>query len=255
MSSDSRDEGEVPNYAYPVLKLFPPFPTEIAILCHRAGTYDIFSLGVRVGPSPLTKMNKVELFLMKTLILQIGFRLPSNAFSRMYLYWVQTVTENYFEIKYSLYVVDLVFRDFIDNFRNIGGAQRIKARINFQDELFNLEQTGLALLNRTSRFEPPIMVSCQYASRENNIYDYANREPKTACVNYGLLTHISEIKNNLGIDTGIVQNNLVLTCKNTMISISCEHMHWSSMVPPLLPSAWKLLEVDLMFPCYLKRRF
>ena len=26
---------------------------------------------------------------------------------------------------------------------------------------------------------------------------------KTTCVNYGLLTRISEIKNNLGIDTGI----------------------------------------------------
>ncbi len=49
------------------------------------------------------------------------------------------------------------------------------------------------------------MVFCQHASHEIRIYDYANREPKTACVNYGLLTHISEIKNILGIDLGIVQ--------------------------------------------------
>ncbi len=48
------------------------------------------------------------------------------------------------------------------------------------------------------------MVFCQHASHENRIYDYANREPKTACVNYGLLTHISEIKNNLDIETGIM---------------------------------------------------
>ncbi len=32
MSSDSKDEGEVPNYAYLVLRTFPPFPTEIALL-------------------------------------------------------------------------------------------------------------------------------------------------------------------------------------------------------------------------------
>jgi hypothetical protein len=48
------------------------------------------------------------------------------------------------------------------------------------------------------------MVFCQYAGREIKTHDYANLEPKTACVNYGLLTHIFEIKHNLGIDAGIV---------------------------------------------------
>ena len=67
----------------------------------------------------------------------------------------------------------------------------------------------MTLLNRTRGFEPPAMVFCQYTSREINIYDYANREPKIACVNYGLLTRISEIKNNLGIDTSIVPKNVV----------------------------------------------
>ena len=71
-------------------------------------------------------------------------------------------------------------------------------------ELFNLEQSGLALPNRGS-FETPPMVFCQYVGQEIIIYDYGNRKPKTACVNYGLLTHISEVKNNLGIDTGIVK--------------------------------------------------
>ena len=47
------------------------------------------------------------------------------------------------------------------------------------------------------------MVFCQYASREMKIYDSENRALKTACLSYGLLTHISKIKNNLGIDTSI----------------------------------------------------
>ena len=96
----------------------------------------------------------------------------------------QNVIENYSEILYSLYVANVLFREFIDNFRNIGGAQTIVARIIFQVELFNLEQSGMALLNRTSRFKPPAMVFCHYASQEIKIYDNANREPKTAFVNY-----------------------------------------------------------------------
>jgi hypothetical protein len=31
MSSDSTYEGEVPHYAYPVLRIFPPSPAEIAL--------------------------------------------------------------------------------------------------------------------------------------------------------------------------------------------------------------------------------
>ncbi len=31
MSSNSTDEGEAPHYAYMVLRIFSPFPTEIAI--------------------------------------------------------------------------------------------------------------------------------------------------------------------------------------------------------------------------------
>ena len=50
MSSDSTDEGGVPHYAYPVLRIFPPFRTEIAVLCHHAKTNDIFFLpGGRVS--------------------------------------------------------------------------------------------------------------------------------------------------------------------------------------------------------------
>ena len=132
-------------------------------------------LGGRVGTSPLTKMNRVEIFSLETPVLHIGFRLPTDVFSTMYLYWEQIVTENYYGNKYSLYVVDVVFRDFINSFRNVGGAQTIVAEINFQEELFNLEQSGKVLPNRTRRFEPSPIVYCQYASREIIIRDYANR--------------------------------------------------------------------------------
>ena len=57
----------------------------------------------------------------------------------MYLYWEQTVTENYHGIKYSLYVADVSFRDFINSFRNVGGAQAVVSNIKFQEELFKLE--------------------------------------------------------------------------------------------------------------------
>jgi hypothetical protein len=67
-----------------------------------------------------------------------------------------------------------------------------------------LEHFAAHLVSRTSWFEPPKVVKCQYADNDIKIYDYENKEPKTACVDYGLLVHISEIKNHLGIDTGIV---------------------------------------------------
>jgi len=107
-------------------------------------------------------MNRVEIFLMEIVRLQIRFRLPTELFSRMYLYWEQSVSENCFEVTYSLYVANVVFRDFIDSFRNIGCAQNMVARIKFLEELFNVEQSRRALLNRTYRFEPPSMVFCQH---------------------------------------------------------------------------------------------
>ena len=91
-------------------RVAPPFPTNNAILCHHAETNNIFLPGGRVGPITFTKVNKVEIFLLETLVLQIGFRLPSDISSTMYLYWEQIVTENYYEVKYSLYVVDVQFR-------------------------------------------------------------------------------------------------------------------------------------------------
>ncbi len=77
MTSDSTDEGEVPHYACLVLRIVSPFPTEITILCHHAEANDIFLLGGRVGPSLFSKLDKVDIFLLETLILQIGFRLLS----------------------------------------------------------------------------------------------------------------------------------------------------------------------------------
>ena len=135
MPSDSIDnEGEVPHYAYLVFRLFPPFPTKIAVLCHHAKTNEIFLPGERAGPSPSTRMKSIELFLVETLVLQIEFRLPFDLFNTLYLYWEQAVTTNYHGIKYYLYVADVIFRDFIDSFRNVGGAQAIVANFKFQEE-------------------------------------------------------------------------------------------------------------------------
>ena len=66
----------------------------------------------------------------------------------MYLYWEQTITENYHCIKYSLYFSDVSFRDFVNCFRNVGGAQAIVSNIKFQEESFKLEQSGKPLPNR-----------------------------------------------------------------------------------------------------------
>jgi hypothetical protein len=48
------------------------------------------------------------------------------------------------------------------------------------------------------------MSRCQYSNREIEVRDYENREINTACFDYGMLTHVSEIKISLGIDTCIV---------------------------------------------------
>ena len=79
-------------------------------------------------------------------------------FSRIYMYLEQTVIEKYYGIKYSLYVADIAFTNFINRFRNVGGSQAIATDINFEDKLFTLEQSGKAIPNRTNRFEPPSMV-------------------------------------------------------------------------------------------------
>ena len=48
------------------------------------------------------------------------------------------------------------------------------------------------------------MDKCQNACCEIPVFDYKCREPKTTSVDYGLLVPTSEIKNNIGTDTGIV---------------------------------------------------
>ena len=98
----------------------------------------------------------------------------------------------------------MVFRDFINSFRNVGAAQAVVANIKFQEELFRLEQSGKPLPNRTIKFGIPSIARGQYSNKEIKVHDYGNQEPKTACIDYDILTHISEIKNNLGIDIGIV---------------------------------------------------
>ena len=67
-----------------------------------------------------------------------------------------------------------------------------------------MEHSASNLVSRTELFKPPKVLKCQYLNTDIKVYDYGNREPKTACVDYGQLVPISEIKNNLGIDIGIV---------------------------------------------------
>jgi methionyl-tRNA formyltransferase len=107
-----------------------------------------------------------------------------------------------------LYVANVGFNNFIDSFRNVGGAQSIVAKIIFQEKLFNLEQSGKALPNRTRLFKPPPTTRCQSTSKEMKFCDYENLESKTASVAYGLLTHMFEIKDNLSIDTGTVSKSV-----------------------------------------------
>ena len=71
MYSDSIDEGEVPHYAYLVLRIFPLSPTEIAVLCHHAKTNDVFLPGGRVGPSSFSKISKVDISFLEALIIQM----------------------------------------------------------------------------------------------------------------------------------------------------------------------------------------
>ena len=160
MSSDYVDEGEIPHFAYLVLRAFPPSPTEIAVLCHHAETNDMFLPSGRIGSSPITRMNKVKIFLVETLVLQIGFRLLFDLFSIVYFYWEQTVTKNNNGINYSMYVVDLSFRDFIMSFRNVGGAQAVVPNIKFQEKLFKLEPSGKPIPNRIRIFEIPLIAHC-----------------------------------------------------------------------------------------------
>ena len=104
----------------------------------------------------------------------------------MHLYWEHDVFDEYELVKYSNYIMNVGFRDFIEKFRNIGGgAHAIVSNINFQEELFNFEHFAANFVSRTELFEPPKMVKCQYTHTDIKFYDYENREPKTACVYYG----------------------------------------------------------------------
>jgi hypothetical protein len=108
-------------------------------------------------------MKRVEIILLETLILQIGFILPFDIFSTMNLCWEQTVTQNCYGIKYFVYIY-VACRDFINRFKNVGGAQAVVANLNFKEESFNLEQSRKPLPNYPRRFQPPSMVLCQYSS-------------------------------------------------------------------------------------------
>jgi hypothetical protein len=122
--------------------------------------------------------------------------------------------------------MDVSFRDFIEKFRNIGGAKAIVSNINFQEELFNLEHSATNLIrSRTKLFEPPKMVKCQYANSYIKFFDYENREPRRACVNYGLLVPISLKLGTIWVLTpALCQRSLVSLYRNMTINTKCGHM-------------------------------
>ena len=47
--------------------------------------------------------------------------MPFNQFNKMHLYWEKDVFDEYEPVKYSIYIMDVGFRDFIEKFRNNGG--------------------------------------------------------------------------------------------------------------------------------------
>ena len=69
ISSHFTDEVKIPQYAFSVLRILHPFPSEVAVLCHHAEINDVFLHGGRVGPSHPMIMKRVEIFLLETLTL------------------------------------------------------------------------------------------------------------------------------------------------------------------------------------------
>ncbi len=53
------------------------------------------------------------------------------------------------------------FQDFINSFRNVGGAQALVANIKFQEELFKLEQSRVPIPYRVGDFEAPSIIRCR----------------------------------------------------------------------------------------------
>ena len=108
-------------------------------MCHYGEANDIFFPSGLVQLSPGNKTSILQTVLLKQLRQLLGLYQPFNQFSKTHLYWEQEFFEEYEPVKYSIHMMDVGLRDFIEKFRNIGGAQAIVSNINFQEELFNLE--------------------------------------------------------------------------------------------------------------------
>ena len=123
MSSDSIELAEQSlHYAYLIIRIFPGnIPTDLAVMRHYGETNDIFFPGGLVELSS-SRCKTVQTFLLVQLRKLLGFYQPSNQFSKMHLYCEQDVFDEYEPVKYSIYIMDVSFRDLIEKFRNIGGA-------------------------------------------------------------------------------------------------------------------------------------
>ena len=49
----------------------------------------------------------------------------------MHLYWEHVFCDEYEPVKYSLCIMDVGFRDFVEKFRNIEEARAIVSNLNF----------------------------------------------------------------------------------------------------------------------------
>ena len=107
---------------YLIIRIFSStVPTYLAVLCHYGETNDVFFPGglVELSSSRCRTLQTVLLAQLRDLL---GFNQPFNQFSKMHLYWEHDVLDEYEAVEYSLYIMDVSFRDFIEKFRNIGGA-------------------------------------------------------------------------------------------------------------------------------------
>jgi len=68
------------------------------------------------------------------------------------------------------------------------------------------------------------MVRRRYAGTEIRIYDYVSREPKTTCVDYGILIYVSVKNNNSDIDTSIMPSIFGLSMQTHGNNKNCGHM-------------------------------
>jgi hypothetical protein len=99
MSSNSTEAVELHHYAYLIIRIYPPFPREISLLCHYGETNDVFFLG---GMVKLTaNVVNIEICVLPRLLKTLtGLSKPFEQFGKMHLYREQITCGEYDPVKY-----------------------------------------------------------------------------------------------------------------------------------------------------------